>query len=415
MDKLYTIIKQEKLHERLYSLSKALDISVDLLNTEGILLDHYGPHASYCQYLNKNVFQNNECKQAHSKAGQFSYAIGDSYIFTCPAELNHIAFPLINRKLLLGVVLIGPFLMDTADSTLLLQFSEKRKLSTLISLELYDEIQKIPIIEPLKVKQISHLLNFVLSPLLNDDQLIMKERQNKIYQQSKINETIQMYKGDKIDKDTNFMYQKENKLLQKVKNRDIHSAKALLNELLGHVLFAEGENLSNIIMHSLELTTLLSRVVIEAGAPMERILSLNVVYMTQIQNVKTYEELCFILQEVVEYFMHSITLPDNTRYHALIHKAVEYISLHFDEPLSLQSMADLLNISATYFSSIFTKYMKMGFQAYVTKVRIEEAKILLSATQYPINQIALSVGYADQSSFTKAFKRTTGVTPHHFR
>ncbi len=57
----------------------------------------------------------------------------------------------------------------------------------------------------------------------------------------------------------------------------------------------------------------------------------------------------------------------------------------------------------------------MGFHAYLTSVRIEESKNLLTATDFPISQIAISVGYADQSSFTKAFKRTTGVTPHSFR
>ena len=46
---------------------------------------------------------------------------------------------------------------------------------------------------------------------------------------------------------------------------------------------------------------------------------------------------------------------------------------------------------------------------------MEEARQLLTATRYPINQIAVTVGYADQSSFTKAFKRVTGITPYQLR
>ena len=51
------------------------------------------------------------------------------------------------------------------------------------------------------------------------------------------------------------------------------------------------------------------------------------------------------------------------------------------------------------------KRQGIGFHEYLTRFRVEEARQLLTATQYPIHEIAVPVGYADQSSFTKAFKR----------
>ena len=59
--------------------------------------------------------------------------------------------------------------------------------------------------------------------------------------------------------------------------------------------------------------------------------------------------------------------------------------------------------------------MGIGFHEYLTRIRMEEARRLLTATDYPISQIAVTVGYADQSSFTKAFKRVTGITPYQMR
>ena len=84
-------------------------------------------------------------------------------------------------------------------------------------------------------------------------------------------------------------------------------------------------------------------------------------------------------------------------------------------PAQTNALADELGISASYFSALFPKEMGVGFHEYLTRVRIEEAKQLLTATDYPINQIAVTVGYADQSSFTKAFKRVTGITPYQLR
>ncbi len=415
MEVLYSLIPKEKLCERLRVLASCLDIPVQLLNEEGKPLEQCGGESSYCQALKKNVFKNSECAQVHLKAGQIAYALGESYIFSCHADLNHIAFPLVNRKILLGTIIVGPFLMDTPDSTLISNMAEKQRLSPSLCLDLYDELRHLPVIAPPRVRQISQLIDFVFAPLVSDERLLMRERQEKLYQQSRINETIQMYKGAKTESPSAYIYQKENELLAKVKTRDIQSAKAVLNDLLGFVLFAEGQDIGLIQRRAMELTTLLSRVAIEGGAPTERILELNPRYLAQLQQAGSYEDICFSLQEIVENFVQSISIPHAEYGHPILRKAVAYIAEHYDEPLSVQVLAEVTGVSPSYFSALFAKQMELGFHEYLTRVRIEQSKNLLTATDYPINQIAVSVGYADQSSFTKAFKRVTGVTPYQLR
>ena len=117
----------------------------------------------------------------------------------------------------------------------------------------------------------------------------------------------------------------------------------------------------------------------------------------------------------MENFVEAISLPGGAQAHPIVRRTVEYIADHFDQPLSIQSLADELGISPSYFSSLFSKCMGVGFHEYLTRFRMEEARQLLTATRYPINQIAVTVGYADQSSFTKAFKRVTGITPYQLR
>jgi len=415
MEMLYSLLPQAELHGRLSVLSECLDIPVQLLNHEGKLLEQYGCLSNYCSILKTKVFHEGECAQMHLQAGEIAHALGESYTFSCQANLNHIAFPLVNRRVLLGTVIIGTFLMDEPDSTILSGFSDQKKLSPSLCLDLYDELQRIPVISPQRVKRIGRLTEYMFAPLLADERLLMQERQEKLYQQSRINETIQMYKGAKAETSTAFIYQKERELLRTVKDCNMQQAKAVLNDLLGFVLFVEGQDLEMTKGPALELTTLLSRVAIEAGASIERVLELNPLFLLRIQRASDFEEICFSLQEIVESFVQSISMPNWERISPSIRKAVAYIAKNFSEPLSIQSLSAMIGMSPQHFSASFSKQLNIGFKEYLTQIRVEEAKNLLTATDYPISQIAVFVGYADQSSFTKAFKRITGITPYQLR
>ncbi len=411
MNILYAFISKEAISQRLDALVDCLGLPACLMDAQGTLLESHGESAAYCTLLKEKACCGEQCTKTHVKAGKIAYALGESYIFSCHAELNHIAFSLVNRRQLLGTIIIGPFLMDAPDSTLLSSLADQHCLAPSVCLDLYDELQKLPVIPPVRVHSISRLMEFLFAPLLSDERLLMQEKQAKLYQQSKISESIQLYKGSPRASTAALIYQKEQELLSKVRQCDIHAAKAVLNELLGIVLLAEGQNLPLIRERAMELTVLLSRIAIEGGATAESVLALNPRYLEQLQSAQTQDELCFSLQEIVENFIQSISLPAPGKVHPVVRKAVAYIADHFDQPLSMQSLADLLQVSPTYFSAIFSRSMGIGFHEYLTRFRVEEAKHLLTATRYPINQIAVTVGYADQSSFTKAFRRITGLTP----
>lgn len=413
MNALYSLIAKEALSKRLDELSQCLNIPARLLDAEGNQLEQHGETGAYCALLKARAFC--DCVRTYLKAGRIACEPGESQVFSCHAGLNHIAFSLVRRKQLLGTVIVGPFLMDAPDSTLLSGLADKRRLAPSLCLDLYDELQKLPVITPARVHSISCLMDDLFAPLLSDARLLMQERQEKLYQQSVINETVQHYKGTPTDSMCTLIYQKECDLLGKVKQCDIQGARRVLNELLSFVLLAQGQDLQWIRTRACELTILLSRIAIEGGAPPDRILSLNPKYLEQLQKDESYEDLCFSLKEIVENFIQTIALPGAAQAHPVVRRAVQYITDHFDQPLSIQSLADELEVSPSYFSALFSKCMGIGFHEYLTRFRVEEARQLLTATQYPINEIAVTVGYADQSSFTKAFKRVTGITPYQLR
>ena len=163
---LYAAVSEERLHSVLGTLHEFTGLSLRLLDNHGEILRYYGNRSTYCSLLQKNVFVQNECANLHFKAGQRALDLGEAYIFTCHADLNHIAFPLADQGRLLGIVIAGPFLMDTPDSTLIYRLMENKSLSPALALELYDQLAILPIMTPVRVQQLKNLMDHLLSPLL---------------------------------------------------------------------------------------------------------------------------------------------------------------------------------------------------------------------------------------------------------
>jgi AraC-like DNA-binding protein len=79
--------------------------------------------------------------------------------------------------------------------------------------------------------------------------------------------------------------------------------------------------------------------------------------------------------------------------------------------LSIQYLAELCGMSCGNLNRIFKETLKITPAEYLLNTRIDNAKLLICNTNNTISEIALQVGYSDIYSFSRAFKRVTGVTP----
>lgn len=104
------------------------------------------------------------------------------------------------------------------------------------------------------------------------------------------------------------------------------------------------------------------------------------------------------------------------KYEIIIDKAKEYINNHFFESnISLETIANYVNISPSYFSSIFSQETGETFIDYLTKIRIKKAMELLKTTTQKCSEIGYSIGYNNPHYFSYLFKKIVGVTPKEFR
>lgn len=100
---------------------------------------------------------------------------------------------------------------------------------------------------------------------------------------------------------------------------------------------------------------------------------------------------------------------------ASVERAVKYINANYAHKITLDDLAKHIYLNRTYASQMFKKYMNVNFADYLEMVRINKAKELLLYTHLPITEVAVRVGYSNQSYFTKVFKRSTGLSPNTFR
>ncbi|GAE29971.1 response regulator transcription factor [Alkalihalobacillus hemicellulosilyticus] len=98
-----------------------------------------------------------------------------------------------------------------------------------------------------------------------------------------------------------------------------------------------------------------------------------------------------------------------------IQQVIEYISTHYHEPISLNVVAEMFHFNASYLSTQFSHHMKVGFNEYVNRIRIEYACKQLTEGKRPIAEIGEVVGYSDHSYFCKVFKKLKGVSPSYYR
>jgi|GEM_PF-2112649 two-component system response regulator YesN len=96
-------------------------------------------------------------------------------------------------------------------------------------------------------------------------------------------------------------------------------------------------------------------------------------------------------------------------------QAKKIIDERFDQDLTLSQVASEVFVSPYYLSRLFKQQCGIGFQDYLTAIRISEAKELLRSTDSTCAVIAERVGYSTASYFSKIFGRITGQSPTEFR
>ncbi len=117
--------------------------------------------------------------------------------------------------------------------------------------------------------------------------------------------------------------------------------------------------------------------------------------------------------EIYEHFRE--TRKRDRDFPPAVRKALEYMKTYYDKELTLNEVADVVNLNPSYFSFLFNHTLKINFSSYLMCLRIHHSKKLLRETDYKIYEIAEMVGYRNSYYFNRIFKRIVNFTPMEYR
>lgn len=99
----------------------------------------------------------------------------------------------------------------------------------------------------------------------------------------------------------------------------------------------------------------------------------------------------------------------------VVTRVMNYVDVHYAGSCTLQTVAAHVHVTPNYLSHLFKKETGEGFSQYVSKLRIEKAKLLLQNTRQSMAAIAEQTGFDNSSYFTTVFKQLTGLSPRAYR
>lgn len=212
-------------------------------------------------------------------------------------------------------------------------------------------------------------------------------------------------------------YQEESQRFHYLMNGDpraIEDADRLLNPSLQGKL--SQDPLRNILYLFIVNTGIATRYLIEAGIPQETVYSTSDLYIQKADQAKTIEEILNLNHEVWTVFVEMVrTQKKESMYSKPILFCLNYIDSHFNEKISIESVAEQIHLNPCYLATIFKKETGKTFAGYVLDMRIRTAICLLTKTDYSYTRIAYSLAFCSQSHFTKTFRKHTGYTPKQYR
>lgn len=205
-----------------------------------------------------------------------------------------------------------------------------------------------------------------------------------------------------------------------IKNGDVEKVRANFEEIRSNYYEGKGMLSDNLLRnnqyHFAIGTGIIARVCIDGGMKHNIAYTLSDIYIRKCDNCHFPDEIVELTGGMMLDFaerMRDIRKADSISLH--IRRTVDYIYKNLGKPLTLKMAAEHENLNQSYLSKLFSKEMHISFKAYILKAKISTAQNILIFSDFPISEIAISLGFSSQSAFTAAFRKHIGITPLQYR
>ncbi len=392
------------------ALSQVAGLGCLVCAADGENLAEYGNSCKSCGFCAAVRRSKAGCTQAHDYGMAQAERFGGKYVYYCPLGLTCFVALILGEIKPVARITAGPFLMVDKEDFM---DCELRGLSEEIRADALIELEKIPVVPAAMVNHLETLLAMAVG-FINNAAVASRHRRNETATtvQGQITEYMMTLKQKSP---CAYPIEKEHALLRFIRKGEKNEANRLLNELLGHILFNAGYECSCAKSRIYELLVLIGRAAIDSGADAKHILAVGDDCLRRLPAMQSTEEISLWLCDKAGEFMDAIFAFADVRHANAIHRCVQYIETHYGNKVALEQLAEAVNLSPSYLSRIFKQETGTPFHIYLNQVRVDKSKELLLQRGLRLIDIAVAVGFEDQSYFTKVFKRYVGVTPNQYR
>lgn len=213
-----------------------------------------------------------------------------------------------------------------------------------------------------------------------------------------------------------YPFSEESELLVQMKKGNLREALNALDKLNQKFQSKNPDDLREIYQaFYLELLIMISRNLIFQGADSVLVSSRKIHFMEMLSKITTQEEYVKWSCNMLILFTAMVNKDKYGSLSECVRNSVLYLQNNFQKQVTLKEVADAVHVNPSYLSRTFKKEMGSSFSAYLTKLRLDNAKHCLENSTDNIKCIAFESGFKNPSYFHTVFKNNTGISPTDFR
>ncbi len=318
-----------------------------------------------------------------------------------------------------SVFVAGPFIDMDLNQSSLMEIAEKNNIPTHILSQLQKYYTSVPVYTDHDV--ILSLFNSFGEVLWGSINNFSYKTINMTYQNQSFPKIVKNLENKTEDallamQMLERRYDGERKMIQAVSQGMTHQAEQILLKSSAIMLeMRVSDPVRNIKNYSIIVNTLLRKAAEQGGVHPLYIDGVSSDFAKRIERIRSVEEGVNMHHEMIDKYCMLVKKHSMKSYSPLVQKVIALVDFDITSDLSLSHQAEILNVNASYLSTLFKKEMGITLTEYVSKKRVEQAAFLLTSTNQQIQTVSQNCGIYDVNYFTKLFKKHTGKTPKEYR
>lgn len=371
-------------------------------------------------HYNKNMeLVSTSCKKAQSVDSLFSLKGGKDTVFsTCcssvfpvivsdPLSLLWLAAPMYQGRELQEVFILGPCFGSYVTEKTLLQEIERVRLPDAQKLPLLQQLRQFPVVPHNVLIYFGRMLHYCIT------QQSIHSRDIRIY----VCLDGTKYQEQEETSGTRGLFAYEQMYFSAVTHGDISRLEQLpIPDISSLGKLSQDDPLRHAKNQNIVKIAFIARAAIKGGLPEELAYTLSNRYIQKVENciqsAEAYEygRQCFVemTQRVHDLKCCSNVSPE-------LQRCIAYLELRMTSKIDYQKMAETLGYNRQYMSTKFRREMGCTIGEYLTKLRIEQAKVFLRSSAHNISEISQMLQFSSSSHFSAVFRKITGTSPGEYR